>query len=162
MDDLAQKLAKTKIWLDSEPTRLKTLCQTETAQDKIALLAAYIIRKHLPIAKEYEVTSNRLDELYDQMQAAKKRFYSLDNNFSSLKQNRTYRVIQFNHDTEKKNILDENGLAAIIADALMSEPYAVPLVACSIGNNLEMDKDWELMSDLDKDEFIKKKIVREL
>ena len=28
--------------------------------------------------------------------------------------------------------------------------------------NLEMEKDWELMSELDKDEFLDKKIVREL
>jgi hypothetical protein len=36
------------------------------------------------------------------------------------------------------------------------------LVARSNGDNLEMDKDWELMLDSDKDEFIRKKIVREL
>ena len=30
------------------------------------------------------------------------------------------------------------------------------------GNNLEIEKDWELMSELDKDEFIRKKIIREL
>ena len=30
------------------------------------------------------------------------------------------------------------------------------------GDNLEMEKDWELMSELDKDEIIRKKIIREL
>ena len=29
-------------------------------------------------------------------------------------------------------------------------------------DNLEMEKDWELMSELDKDELLDKKIVREL
>ena len=29
-------------------------------------------------------------------------------------------------------------------------------------HNLEMEKDWELMSEFDKDEFIRKKIIREL
>ena len=56
----------------------------------------------------------------------------------------------------------KNELVAIIADALLAEPYAVPLVARFDGNNLEMEKDWELMSELDKDELIQKKIVREL
>ena len=53
-----------------------------------------------------------------------------------MKQNRVYRVIQpVNHST--KNIsLKENELTAIIADALMSE--------------------------LDKDELINKKMIREL
>ncbi len=36
------------------------------------------------------------------------------------------------------------------------------LVALFGDNNLETEKDWELMSELDKDELIRKKIVREL
>ena len=32
----------------------------------------------------------------------------------------------------------------------------------SNGNNLEMEKEWELMSEFDKDEFIHQKIIREL
>ena len=51
---------------------------------------------------------------------------------------------------------------SLIADAILNEPEAVQLVARSTGNNLEMEKDWELMSELDKDELIDKKIVREL
>ena len=42
------------------------------------------------------------------------------------------------------------------------EPEAVQLVARSTGNNLEMEKDWELMNEFDKDEFLRKKIIREL
>ena len=38
----------------------------------------------------------------------------------------------------------------------------VHIVALSSGNNLEMEKDWELMSELDKGELIQNKIVREL
>jgi len=58
--------------------------------------------------------------------------------------------------------LKENELVAIIADALLGEPYAVQLVARSSGNNLEMEKDWEMMSEFDKDEIIRQKIIREL
>ena len=50
----------------------------------------------------------------------------------------------------------------IIADAILFDPKVVQLVARSSGNNLEMEKDWELMSELDKDELLDKKIVREL
>ncbi len=52
--------------------------------------------------------------------------------------------------------------ASLIADAILFEPEAVQLVARSNGNNLEMEKDWELMSEFDKDEIIRKKIIREL
>ena len=50
----------------------------------------------------------------------------------------------------------------LIADAILFDPQAVQLVARFDGNALEMEKDWELMSELDKDELIDKKIIREL
>lgn len=96
------------------------------------------------------------------MQSTKKRFKALDANYTSLKRNRVYRVIQPVSDSQKTTSLKEKELTAIIADALLGEEYAVQLVARSDGNNLEMDKDWEMMLDSDKDEFIRKKIVREL
>ena len=52
--------------------------------------------------------------------------------------------------------------ASLIADAILSDPKVVQLVARSNSNNLEMEKDWELMSELDKDEFMEKKIVLDL
>ena len=58
--------------------------------------------------------------------------------------------------------MKENELTAIIADALLGEPYAIQLVARFDGNNLEMEKDWEMMTEFDKDEIIRKKIIREL
>ena len=45
---------------------------------------------------------------------------------------------------------------------MLQEPQAAQLVARSTGNNLEMEKTWELMSDLDKDELLHKKIFRDL
>ena len=103
-----------------------------------------------------------MGEFWDKIQKTKKRFYALDDNYSSLKQNRVYRVIQSVSDSPKTAPLNENELTAIIADALMGESYAIQLVARFDGNNLEMEKDWEMMLDSDKDEFIRKKIVREL
>ena len=58
--------------------------------------------------------------------------------------------------------LSNNKAASLIADAILNEPEAVQLVARSTGNNLEMEKDWELMSEFDKDELIRQKIIREL
>ena len=58
--------------------------------------------------------------------------------------------------------LTKNQAASIIADAILFDPQVVQLVARSNDNNLEMEKDWELMSELDKDEFIRRKIIREL
>ena len=51
---------------------------------------------------------------------------------------------------------------SVIADAVRGENYAFPLVARSSGNNLEMEKDWELLSDLEKDEIRRNQIFRDL
>lgn len=60
------------------------------------------------------------------------------------------------------DILSNKKAASIIADAILFNPQVVQLVARFDGNSLEMEKDWELMSELDKDELMEKKIVREL
>ena len=53
-------------------------------------------------------------------------------------------------------------IASLIADAILMDLQVTQLVALFGDNNLETEKDWELMSELDKDELIRKKIVREL
>ena len=162
LENTERKLSATKIRLDTEFARLDNLCQTEEAKEKIAFLAANLLFKNLNIAHEYETAKKLVVDLSEKLQVAEKRFHALNDNYSSMKQNRLYRVIQPVNHSAKTTSLKENELIAIIADALMGEPYAVQLVARSSGNNLEMEKDWELMSELDKDELINKKMIREL
>ena len=157
-----RKLAETKNQLESELTHLEKLCQTEEAQEKIALIAAEILFKNLKIEQEYEKAKKVVADLSEKLQEAEKRFKAFDEGYRSLKKNRVYRVIQTESNSPKTSALKENELVAIIADALLGEPYAVQLVARSSGNNLEIEKDWELMSEFDKDEIIRKKIIREL
>ena len=148
--------------MESELTRLETLCQTKKAQEKIALIAADILHKNLKIVLEYEEAKKRVGDLYPKLQEAKKRFNAFDEGYRSLKQNRVYCVIQPESNSSKSSALKENELVAIIADALLGEEYAVQLVARLDGNNLEMEKDWEMMTEFDKDEIINRKMVREL
>ena len=162
LEETGRRLSHSKIRLENELTRLETLCQTKEAQEKIALLAADILRKNLKIVLEYEEAKKRIGDLYDKLQEAKKRFYAFDDGYKQLKQNRVYRVIQPVSNSTKTSALKENELVAIIADALLGEPYAVQLVARFDGNNLEMEKDWEMMLESDKDEIIRRKMVREL
>ena len=162
MEETERKLSETKIQLDNELARLESLCQTETAKEKIALIAASILHKNLKIAHEYESAKKLVADLSKKLHVAEKRFNTLNDNHSSKKQNRLYRVIQPVNHSAKTTALKENELTAIIADALMGEPYAVQLVARFDDNALEMEKDWEMMSELDKDELINKKMIREL
>ena len=152
LEETERKLAETKIRLDKELARLETLCKTETAKEKIAFIAACLLFKNLKIAQEYEAAKKLVADLSPKLQVSEKRFHALNENYSSMNQNRLYRVIQSECVSPKTAPLNENELSNIIADALMGEPYAVQLVARFDSNNLEMDKD----------EFIHKKIVREL
>jgi hypothetical protein len=77
------------------------------------------------------------------------------------KKNYYYRVIP-SADLPRKNLEDKNCIVSLIADALGGESYATPIVARFSGNNLEMEKNWELMSDIERDALISKKIVRNL
>ena len=162
LENIERKLSETKIRLDTELARLNNLCKTEKAQEKIAFLAANLLFKNLNIAHEYETAKKLVADLSEKLQVAEKRFHALNDNYSRMKKNRVYRVIQPVNHSAKTTSLKENELVAIIADAIIGEPYAVQLVARFSGNNLEMEKDWELMSELDKDELINKKMIREL
>lgn len=162
METIRKKLAQTKSHLDSEFLRLKALCQNDDAQDKIALTAASILRKNLKTAQEYEETKKLLGVLSNKIQDTEKRFKTFDSGYLRLKKSYVYRVIPSVTNSAKTSTSSKNELVQIIADALLAESYALPLVVRLDGNNLEMEKDWELMSELDKDELIQKQIVREL
>ena len=88
------------------------------------------------------------------MNHAKKQMDILKLQLSTEKHNTYYKVSSDNASI--------NSLASLIADAILNDPQAVQLVARLDGNFLEMDRTWELMSELDKDELIRKKIIREL
>ena len=89
------------------------------------------------------------------MNHAKKQMNALEERVARDKVNTRYRVTV-------SDTLSNSKAASLIADAILFDPQVVQLVARSNGNNLEMEKDWELMSELDKDELLDKKIVREL
>ena len=162
MEQTERNLADSKFHLDNALARLENLCQTEQAQEKIAFLAANFLHKNLKIAKEYEEAKKLVKNLSKKLQVAEKRFKALNNTSSSRKKNFVYQVILPVSDSPKTSSLKENELIAIIADALLGEEYAVQLVARLDGKFLEMEKDWEMMSEFDKDEIINKKIIREL
>ena len=65
-------------------------------------------------------------------------------------------------DLPRKTSEDQNAIISLIADVLRGENHAMSLVTRSVGDNLEMERDWELMSDLDKDKFRHQKNFRNL
>lgn len=123
---------------------------------KIEVIASGILRKNYRFVRQLEEMETRVKNLTQRMNHAKEQLDALKIRLDLDKLNTCYKVIS--SDNASTNI----SVASTIADAILLDPQAVQLVARSTGNNLEMDKNWELMSELDKDEFIRKKIIREL
>ena len=150
------RLEQTKFSLQNKQAELKTLCRQPDAAKKIELIATGILRKNYKFVRQLEEVENRNKEILQRMNHAKEQMNALEKRVVSDKINTRYRVMV------SADTLTNNQAASLIADAILFDPQAVQLVARFTGNNLEMEKDWELMSELDKDELLDKKIVREL
>ena len=92
--------------------------------------------------------------LAEKIKHTKEQLEILQNRLSLEKPTTFYKVTSSNH--------SKNSIASLIADAILNDPHAVQLVARSTGNNLEIEKNWEFMSDIERDDLISKKIVRNL
>ena len=114
-----------------------------------------ILRKNLRFVRQLEEIETREKELIPRINHTEEQLKALKDRIARDKVNTRYRVT-----TSDK--LSNNTAASIIADAILFDPKVVQLVARFDGNALEMEKDWELMSELDKDELLDKKMIREL
>ena len=148
-------LDQTKFSLQNKQAELETLCRQLDAAKKIELIATGILRKNLKFVHQLEEVDKRDKEILLRMNHAKDQMNALEERVARDKVNTRYRVTI-------SDTLTNNQAASLIADAILNEPQVVQLVARSTGNNLEMEKDWELMSELDKDALLDKEIVREL
>ena len=149
------RLDRFKFSLQNKQVELETLCRQPEAVKKIEEIATGILRKNLRFVRKLEKVENRDKEIIERMNHAQEQMKTLENRIALDKVNTRYRVTI-------SDKLTKNQAASLIADAILKEPEAVQLVVRFDGNNLEMEKDWELMSEFDKDEIIRKKIIREL
>ena len=149
------RLDNLKLSLENRQTELEKICQEAEAQAKIELIAAGILRKNYKFIRQLEEVEARAKQLAERMNHAKMQMDALKMRIELDKPSTRYRIIMPDNSTN-------NSTASIIADAILNEPTAVQLVARSADNYLETDKTWELMSELDKDELIRQKIIRDL
>ena len=148
-------LDKIKFSLQNKQTELEILCRQPDAAKKIDEIATGILRKNLRFVRQLEEVDKRDKEILLRLNHAQDQMRALEEQVARDKINTRYRVTC-------SDTLPNIKAASLIADAILFDPQAVQLVARSDGNNLEMEKDWEMMSEFDKDEIIRKKIIREL
>ena len=149
------RLDNLKLSLENRQTELEKICQEPEAQAKIELIAAGILRKNYKFVRQLEEVESRAKQLVERMSHAKAQIEALKLRLELDKPRTCYKLATPDNSSNAS-------AASIIADAILNEPQAAQLVARSIGNNLDTEKTWELMSDLDKDVLQQKKIIREL
>ena len=129
---------------------MKKLCQEHETARKIEITVAGILRKNFRFVRQLEEVKSRTKEFIPRINHDKEQLDALETCVARGKINTRYRVTV-------SDTLSNEKAASIIADAILFYPKSVQLVTLSSGNNLEMEKDWELISELDKDEFMKRK-----
>ena len=144
------RLNQIKLTLQNKQAELEKLCQEQEAVRKIETIATRILRKNYKFVRQLEEVENHIKQIVERINHSKKQMNALEERISHDKVNTHYRVTV-------SDTLTNSQAASLIADAILNEPQAVQLVARSDGNNLEMDKDWELMSELDKDRELQKR-----
>ena len=149
------RLDQTKFSLQNKQAELESLCQKPDSAKKIEEIATGILRKNFKFVLQLEEVENRDKEIIQRMNHAQDQMKALEGRVARDKVSTSYRVTS-------SDKLTNNQAASLIADAILKEPEAAQLVARFGDDNLEMEKDWEMMSEFDKDEIINKKIIREL
>ena len=118
LETTRQKFRNTKKLLDSKSEKLEKICETEEAREKIAVIAAGILKKNLKIVLEYEQSKMRSKDLSQQLKLAKNRLEGLKRNGSRKLQNYSFSVAQLEKESAKTAESDPNFIVSLIADAL--------------------------------------------
>ena len=143
-----------KISLEKEKTELEEICNSPESVRQIQLIAASILRKNHKFVEKVSETTKKIQEISARLKRTKTQMDVMEIQLKSERRTTFYQVLEPKYSDKKA--------AALIANAFLGDSQAAQLVARSSSNNLEMEKDWELMSELDKDELLHKQIFRDL
>ena len=148
------RLDNLKLSLENQKSELETACNTPDALKQIQLIAAGILRKNYKFVEKVAEVDKKIKNISERLKHTKAQIDVVETQLKMERHTICYKVFEPKY--------SDKTASALIADAMLSEPQAAQLVARSIGNNLEMEKTWELMSEIDKDELLHNKIFRNL
>jgi hypothetical protein len=148
------RLEDLKISLEKGKTELEEICNSPESVRQIQLIAASILRKNHKFVEKVAETTKKIQDISARLKHTKTQMDVMEIQLKSERRTTFYQILEPKYSDKRA--------AALIADAFLGDSHAAQLVARSSSNNLEMEKDWELMSDLDKDELLHKQIFRDL
>ena len=154
LDSEKIRLDNLKLSFDNKKSELEEMCQKPEAIKQIQLIAAGIIRQNHKFVDKLEEVDKKIQGISELLKHTKAQIDVVEIQLKSERRTTFYKVFEPKY--------SDKTAASLIADAFLREPQAAQLVARSSGNNMEMEKTWELMSEIEKDERTHKKIFREL
>ena len=107
-----------------------------------------------------EEVTKHTDELRLNLRHIKKQIETVKEHIEKVKPNIYFGYVESADQREEKPN-DTVSIASLIADALNDEDYAVPLVGYIPENCLEMEKNWHMLSNMEKREILWKQFLRE-
>jgi len=137
--------------LEVEKNRLEKFCTLPDSQKKIAEIAVGILRKNQKVTKQVATLDLQIKKLTQQINHLYKQLVTLKKFQAHQKPNIFYKV----RPSEKAQ--NNLGIATLIADAFLGESKAVGLVAAITDKGFELPYNWNLISDLKKDEILRKR-----
>ena len=143
--------------LEDEFNNLRKLCTPSDAQHKILDIAIGIIRKNKKISVAISSIDNQIKSIDTQLERLHKQMISAykPRNFSPAETKAAFDAIQAAHNQE-----NSSSLVSTIADTLTEgskDAAAIGQSANITDKGFEMDKNWDLMSELDKDRELQKR-----
>jgi len=142
--------------LEDEFNNLRKLCTPSDAQQKILDIAIGIIRKNKKISVAISTIDSQIKSIDTQLERLHKQMISSykPRNFSPAETKAAFDAIQAAHNQEKSS-----SLVSTIADTLTegSKDAAAIGQSADIIKGFEMDEDWNLISDLKKQEILRKR-----
>ena len=148
------RLDDLKFSLEKQKSKLEEICNQPESVKQIQLIAAAILRKNRKFVDKLAEVDKKLQGISERLKHTKAQIDVVELQLKSERRTTYYKVFEQKYSNKTA--------ASLIADAILREPQAAQLVARSSSNNLEMEKTWELMSDLDKDAIRHQKIFRNL
>ena len=148
------RLVDLKLSLDKQKSELEKLCKQPESVKQIQIIAAGILRKNHQFVNKTEEVDKKLQNISERLKHPKAQMEVVELQLKLERHTTCYKIF-----VPKYN---DKTAASLIADAFLQEPHVAQLVARSSANNLEMEKTWELMSELDKDALTQCKIFRDL
>jgi len=161
LEGIHRKIQLIQEQINATSADLEKRCETPKAKQTTGLIAASILRNNLKYVREYEKTNQCVKEMSKNVQIFKKRLANLKENVPKKLKKCYYQVISADNTATQHSPSTLTSLVSIIADALNHEPVAMAQVVCLSSDDL-LEKDWEWLTEFEKDELMIKKIIRDL